>query len=471
MSGKVTLPDVAPIADAREYLPYIFSYMTMRHERFGALLYNPYLDVEIKLDPVETFIASYFNGKYSCDLIEMEARKKFGLKARESGVRLLLTMNRLSSIVALGFNDAPRRTHAARIIKNEFFPDGPYLSAPKMVTWETTYSCNLRCPHCYNDAGRPGGNELDTKRAFLLIDRLAEAGVLRLLISGGEPFLRPDILSILRKVSRTNIRLDIATNGIELPEKILEGLSNLPVFHVHVSIDGIGDKHDRFRGRKGAFDAALRNIQRLHEKDIAVSLSTTITKKNLGDLDSIIDLALELGCTGFFANAMLPAGRGRKNAGRYMLDESGYHRMYKTLVERGSELKDRLTISTDMCFPFLFSNAMVPGLSEGSMGCSAGYDTLCIGADGMAYPCHLLHDFPLGNVMEMDLRALWKDSPVLKDLRHTRKEDMSGQCRECRYAPGICHGGCRAAAYLEHGDLWEKDPTCFISSLDRTPGP
>jgi radical SAM protein with 4Fe4S-binding SPASM domain len=135
-------------------------------------------------------------------------------------------------------------------------------------------------------------------------------------------------------------------------------------------------------------------------------------------------------------------------------------------VERGKELKGRLAISTDMCFPFLFSNAAGDGRSEGSMGCSAGYDTLCIGADGMAYPCHLLHDIPLGNVLDTGLKSIWNGSAALNDMRLVRKEDMSGACQECRFAPGACRGGCRAAAYLEYGDLREKDPTCFVSLID-----
>ena len=151
------------------------------------------------------------------------------------------------------------------------------------------------------------------------------------------------------------MRLDIATNGVVLPEKILKGIRKLPVFHVHVSIDGIGKSHDRFRGHPGAFDSACKNIERLQKEGIAVSLSTTVTRQNLKELDRIIDLALDMGCSGFFANAMMPVGRGRISAGQFQLETEGYRQLYHTLVNRGDELHDKLTISTDMCFPFLFS--------------------------------------------------------------------------------------------------------------------
>jgi radical SAM protein with 4Fe4S-binding SPASM domain len=331
-----------------------------------------------------------------------------------------------------------------------------------MVTWEVTNACNLRCPHCYNKSGIASDSEINTQDAFSLIDMLADAQVLRLLITGGEPFLRPDIVPILRKASETKMRLDIATNGVVLPKKALNAMRELPVFHVHVSIDGIGEPHDIFRGKKGAYDEACKNIHRLIDENITVSLSTTVTKNNLYELEDIVELALDLGCSGFFANAMLPAGRGADNVDRFRMDTNEYKRMYKILVDKSKELKGRLAISTDMCFPFLFASAPVRTNSDGRMGCSAGLDTLCIGADGTAYPCHLLRDMPLGNILDMGIRSLWKDPPALRELRDLQKKDMKEPCHSCRFAPHPCVGGCRAAAYLEHGDLRAMDPTCFI---------
>lgn len=446
-----------------EHLPFIFSFITIRPERFGALVYNPHLDHELRLNPVETYIASLFNGHNSSIQVAKKTREHFELEEAESGKNVFKTMGKLSNAYALGFHDGIANARVTDPPLNRFAKSGPYLSAPRIVTWEISYLCNLRCPHCFTESGSAKNDELDTRSALSLVDKLAEAKVLRLLISGGEPFLRPDILTILRRIAKTNMRLDIATNGVELPEKILKGMRHLPVFHVHVSIDGIGKSHDRFRGHQGAFDAACKNIGRLQKEGIAVSLSTTVTRQNLKELDRIIDLALDLGCGGFFANAMLPVGRGRKNAGQFQLDTDGYRRLYQTLVDRGNTLQDRLDISTDMCFPFLFSPPPPNSKSTGHMGCSVGQDTLCIGAEGTVYPCHFLHDFPLGNLMDTDLKSLWKKSRVLQSLRDMQKQDMSGKCRLCAYAPDLCNGGCRAAAYLVHGDLKATDPTCFRS--------
>lgn len=448
---------------SNERMPFMFSFSTLRYERFGAIVYNPYLDAEIRLDPVQAYIAGLCNGSRSGRQIEIATRRHFGLEANESKKSVYQTLKMLSDIFTLGFCEEAKSSGVILPKVRKYSNGGPYLSAPRMVTWEVTNACNLRCSHCYNKSGVARDCELSLQDAFALIDKLADAQVLRLMISGGEPFLRPDIIPILRKASETKMRLDIATNGVVLPTKVLKAMRELPVFHVHVSIDGIGDTHDTFRGRKGAYEAACKNIRRLIDENILVSLSTTVTKENLDELENIMNLALDLGCSGFFANAMLPAGRGVDCVDRFKMNKSGYRRMYKMLVDKGKELMGRLAISTDMCFPFLLSDNPLENVSGGPMGCSAGLDTLCIGADGTVYPCHLLRDMPLGNIQDTSLKSLWKDPPALRELRDLQKKDMKEPCRSCRFAPYPCVGGCRAAAYLEHGDLRAMDPTCFVS--------
>ena len=101
------------------------------------------------------------------------------------------------------------------------------------------------------------------------------------------------------------------------------------------------------------------------------------------------------------------------------------------------------------------------------MGCSAGHDTLSVGADGTAYPCPFLQDFPLGKLLEVPLRDLWRDAPTLRALRALSKSDFEAPCRDCRFAPELCHGGCRAAAWLAHGSLLAQDPCCYRDVIDR----
>jgi radical SAM protein with 4Fe4S-binding SPASM domain len=286
-------------------------------------------------------------------------------------------------------------------------------------------------------------------------------------MSGGEPFLRPDLIDLIRHISTTKMRLDIATNGFHLPENRLRALRDLPVFQIQVSIDGIGRQHDQFRGKDGAFAAATRTIERLRDEGIVVSLSTTVTSQNVENFERIIDFALKMECSGFKAIPFLPAGRGRKNARSLMIDAEGYLRLCRILVKRSEELKGTLNISTETTFPFLLEKAPGNAPENGHMACSAGYDTLSIGADGTVYPCPFLRDFPLGNLLECSLYPLWKQDPILNTLRTIEKKDMWEPCKSCGYCQTTCRGGCRAAAYLVHGDFRACDPTCFKSIIQH----
>lgn len=446
-------------------IPFLYSFMTLRLERFGALLFNPYLGMEVELDPIEAYIAALCNGFNSCRQVEVAVQRRFCMGPQQCQKRIAETVEKLLRACSITFREGiearPRLPDTPIFSENS-----PYLSAPKNVTWDLTYACNLNCDHCLTASGRAWKNELTTQQALLLIDMLADVKVLSLSLSGGEPFLHPDILTLLRHIATTNMRVDIATNGVIMSDSILKALRDLPVFQIQVSIDGINGQHDRFRGQLGALKTACSTVHRLREEGIAVSISTTVTAENLNTLNHIIDLALKLGCSGFKAIPFIPAGRGRKNAERLKLDLKGYREFAKIIVERSRDLKGQLNVSTDTCFFFLLEPPPVTVCSNGPMGCSAGYDTLSIGADGTAYPCPFLHDFPLGNLMNCSLNDLWRDSPVLTVLRSLQKEDMDHSCRNCPYSPTLCRGGCRAAAYLEHGDLRAADPTCFLCLSD-----
>jgi mycofactocin biosynthetic radical S-adenosylmethionine protein MftC len=475
-TGKDAL--VRTTEDSR--LPALHSFITLRRERFGALLFNPYMGHEQALDPVDAYAAELFTGSYTLRQVASALECTFGLVPAASLARVEVLTDRLRAAMALGWR---RGVPAARVRLPDrpvFADDGPYLSVPKSVIWDLTYACNLRCPHCLTASGIAAGNELDTAGALALIDRLAEAKVLYLSLSGGEPLRRPDILTLLRHIAHTGMRIDIATNGVGIPDPVLEGLQRLPVFQVQVSIDGLGQEHDRFRGRAGAFAEVCRTVAALTAQEIVVSVSTTVTRENLDHLDGIIDLTLKLGCRAFKAIPFLPAGRGAANAQWLAVGPAGHLRLAQILARRQTELAGCMSISTESTFSFLLGapkaipariegagdgqsscESAVAGLSDGLMGCAAGHDTLSVGADGMVYPCPFLHNFPLGDLLAVPLAELWRTAPMLARLRGLSRHDLADPCRTCHYAATLCHGGCRAAAFFATGNVLGADPGCF----------
>jgi radical SAM protein with 4Fe4S-binding SPASM domain len=445
---------------AGNQLPALFSFITFRYENFGAILYNPFIPYEITLDETETFITGMFTGNYSIERIKREISENFKLTEAESEKRYNELFNKLNSKFCLHFvkgeaTDSPYYPGYSKLSGTT------YYSAPKSILWDITYSCNLNCSHCLTSSGNKSDNELTTKQVFSLIDKLVESKILNVTLVGGEPFIRPDIIEILNYLAATPIRTDISTNGVYMPERILKKLRDLPIFQVQVSIDGIGENHDNFRGKKGAFKKACDTITKLQKEGISTYISTTVTSKNIDDIERIIELAMELGCEAYKAIPFLAAGRGRINNEIYRLSKQDIFRLSKILVTKQKELEGKINIYSESTFEFLLNPVNSKPRENGYMICSAGYDILSIGADGTAYPCPFLHDFPLGNLMETSMEEIWQNSETLNYLRNIMKKDMTGECKSCQFAAEYCNGGCRAAAYLTNNSFTETDPSCF----------
>jgi radical SAM protein with 4Fe4S-binding SPASM domain len=447
------------IVHKEKQLPCLFSFITLRRESFGGIIFNPYLGLEKDLNNIEYFIAQLCNGQSSSLRIIDAVVEQFELSVDAAKKSVETTLVKLEQMPAIIYN---RGKELSRPPALDFsFVSLPFLASPKSVIWDVTYACNLKCPHCLTTSGKKALAELNTVEACELIDALAKAKVLYLSLCGGEPFLRPDILTLLQKISKTNMRVDIATNGVEFPAKIIQAIKKLPVFQVQVSIDGIKEQHDQFRGKRGAFAAACRTLKALNKIGIVSSISTTVTALNLNNLNQIIDLALEFGCWGFKAIPFVPAGRGKANAQKLKLDKEANRKFCEILLKRKQELAGKLNVVSETSFSFLFDPPQVLSPGCGNMVCSAGNDTLSIGADGTVYPCPFLRDFPLGNILKKPLNQIWQTAPTLNLLRNLKKEQIEGKCKTCEYAPGICRGGCRAAAYLATGSLRGSDPNCF----------
>lgn len=440
--------------------PNIFSFITLRKENFGAILFNPYLGIEQDLSFAGAYTALLCNGRNSCSQIITQLQKQFSLSRDQAVKEFESNLSVIDNMCALELFDSVNDQSVA--VEVDQFPSQSCLTAAKSVIWDVTYSCNLSCPHCLTNSGEKSLQELNTKQAVSLIDQLACQKVLYLSLSGGEPFLRKDICQLLKHISQTGMRMDVATNGLVLPEKILNCLKKLSVFQVQVSIDGIGASHDSFRGLKGAFTASCETLRKLKQEGIDISISTTATSQNLNELERIIDLAVNLGCCGFKAIPFLAAGRGKHYQKQLQLSKQQSLQFCQLIVRKSKELMGVINIATETSFSFLLDGQDYTTADlDGGMVCSAGYDTLSIGADGTVYPCPFLQEFPLGNLRHESLRNIWLNSKVLRTLRTLKKKDMCAECKSCSYASSLCSGGCRAAAYISSGSIRGKDPLCF----------
>ena len=190
--------------------------------------------------------------------------------------------------------------------------------ALRLVAWETTRNCNLACLHCRASATHgPFSDELDTQAAMRLLDQIAEVGQPIVILTGGEPLLRPDIFEIARYGTDQGLRMVMAPNGTLITETKVRQMIDAGIKRISVSLDGaVRESHDKFRGVEGAFDGALRGIKLAKDAGLEFQVNTTITKTNLAEIPLIQDLAVKLGAVAHHIFLLVPTGRGK-----YIVDQ------------------------------------------------------------------------------------------------------------------------------------------------------
>ncbi len=370
------------------------------------------------------------------------------------------------------FKDAYWRKGLASVIKGlaYFGVRKPFVpGAPFQVVWDITYACNLRCKHCYATAGKPLPDELTTEEAMDAIDKLDKFGVTIIAFSGGEPLVRKDFFDIARYAAEKGIYVAVATNGTLINEEIAKKLKEVGVGYVQISLDGIKETHDSFRGIKGAFDRTVQGIKNCVKEGLFVNVSMTVTKYNYKDVPAVVELCENLGVNWFMHYNFIPVGRG-KNIVESDITPEEREELLKFLYERNFKSNISL-LSTAPQFarvalqcqggiiPTHFYNLNagdgLRGLAEFIGGCGAGRFYFAIKANGDIQPCVF---FPLkvGNIRYDDLDKLWRENKVFEELRN---KDLIKSCGTCKYRY-VC-GGCRARAYNYFGDYLMPDPGCI----------
>lgn len=347
-----------------------------------------------------------------------------------------------------------------------------------VVVWNTTRTCNLRCIHCYsNSEAKKYEGELDTGEALTFIDHLAEFKVPVILFSGGEPLLREDLIELVTYARDKGIRATISTNGTLLSREKVAKLKDLGVGYIGVSLDGIGENNDRFRGREGAYAAALTGIRNCIEIGQRTGLRFTINKHNYSELNAIFDLIEAENIPRVCFYHLVYAGRGSK-----MVEEDITRQearlamdliMTRTLdFHRRGLQKEILTVDNhaDGVYLYMKLKEEDPARAQGVLDLlrlNGGNRTgIAIGAVdwyGNVHPDQFTQNHTFGNVRERKFGDIWTDTsqPVLAGLKN-RKPLLKGRCAACRWLD-ICNGNFRARAEAVTGDFWESDPACYLT--------
>lgn len=350
-----------------------------------------------------------------------------------------------------------------------------------VVVWNTTRTCNLKCRHCYSESeAKKYEGELNTREAFSFINDLAEFNVPVLLFSGGEPLIRPDFFDLASYAAQRGIRSTISTNGTLIDRDVAKTLKRIGVGYVGISLDGIGERNDFFRGKKGAFDDALRGIRNCLEIGQRVGLRFTINRHNYDQLSGIFDLIKEERIPRVCFYHLVYSGRGSA-----MMDEDLTHRETREaldlIMEKTRDFHRRgintevLTVDNhcDAIYLYLKLKQEDPAragevleLLKANGGNRTGIAIGEVDWHGDVHPDQFTRNHVFGNVRERKFGDIWTDMshPILAGLKN-RRPLLKGRCAECSWV-SLCNGNFRARAESVHGDFWAPDPACYLSDRE-----
>jgi len=337
----------------------------------------------------------------------------------------------------------------------------------RMVAWELTRGCNLACVHCRASSERgPYPGELSTEECFRVMDEIASISKPVIILTGGEPLLRPDIFDLARYGTDKGFRMVMATNGTLITEETIQKMKISGIQRISVSLDGpSAETHDAFRKVKGAFESSLKGIEFAKRGGLEFQINTTITQVNLLLIADILKLAVELGAVAHHIFLLVPTGRGKELQDQE-ISALDYEKTLNWFYEQREQVPLQLKAT---CAPHYHrilrqrakqeGKKITPkeyGLDAMTRGCLGGISFCFISHRGQVQPCGYL-ELDCGNMREKSFKEIWESSPVFLNLRNT--DGYKGKCGICEYRK-VC-GGCRARAYESLGDYMKEEPYCI----------
>ncbi len=358
-------------------------------------------------------------------------------------------------------------------------PLGPKRNPPgPVVIWNLIRRCNLTCKHCYSiSADTDFPNELSTEQMFAVMDDLKRFRVPVLILSGGEPLLHPDIFDIAQRAKAMGFYTALSSNGTLIDEHNIEPIAAVGFDYLGISIDGIGETHDRFRRKEGAFEAAMRGLRLCRDRGIKVGLRFTMTQDNATELPQLLHLMEMEKIDKFYFSHLNYAGRGNKNrkddvflnTTRWAMDllferaladvRNGRHTEFVT----GNNDADGVYMLhwVRAHYPEQASH-MRDKLAQWG-GNSSGVNVANIDNQGNVHPDTMWWNYNLGNVKKRPFSEIWMDTsdPIMAGLK-AQPRTLGGRCGRCVHFD-ICAGNTRVRALQLTGDAWAEDPACYLT--------
>ncbi len=354
-------------------------------------------------------------------------------------------------------------------------PAGP------VVIWNLIRRCNLTCKHCYSisgDVNFPG--ELSTDEIFAVMDDLKTFGVPVLILSGGEPLMRRDIFEISERAKAMRFYVGLSSNGTLIDAALADRIRDTGYDYVGISLDGIGETHDRFRRKAGAYDAALGALRLLRDRGVKVGVRFTMTADNADELPAMLDLVEREAFPKFYLSHLVYAGRGNKNRG----DDAAWSVTRAAMdmviarawdwVRAGRDIEIVTgNNDADAVYLLLWTARQKPERAAHLRaklaqwgGNSSGVNVANIDNLGSVHPDTMWWHYSLGNVRTRPFSAIWSDvsDPIMAGLKR-KPRAIGGRCGDCAFFD-VCGGNTRVRAMRITGDPWAEDPGCYLTDAE-----
>ena len=360
-------------------------------------------------------------------------------------------------------------------------PRSVMLGSGPVVIWNLIRRCNLACKHCYaTSADIDFAGELSTGEVFTVMDDLRSFGVSVLILSGGEPLLRPDIFEISARAKSMGFYVGLSSNGTLITENNISDIAAIGYDYVGVSLDGMRDTHDCFRRKQGAFDESIRGIRLCHDSGIKVGLRFTLTRDNAAELPDLLQLMRGEDIDKFYLSHLNYAGRGNRNRSSDL-----HHRMTRAAMDllfetcwqdvKNGVQREFVTGNNDADGVYLlqWADKHIPEHVETLRkqllrwgGNSSGVNIANIDNLGTVHPDTMWWDYSIGNVRQRPFSEIWQDTsdPLMAGLKASRRP-LEGRCAKCQHL-AICGGNSRTRAWQLTGNPWAEDPGCYLSDAE-----
>ena len=372
------------------------------------------------------------------------------------------------------FGDSLRYTDNAHKARN-----GVREGMGPVVVWNSTRTCNLKCRHCYMSSdAKKYQNELTTAEAKQFIDDLADFNVPVLLFSGGEPLIRSDFFELADYAAKKGVRPTLSTNGTLITPEVARKIKDIGVGYVGISLDGLREVNDKFRGKAGAFEAAMNGIKNCVAVDQRVGLRFTINHHNIEELENIFDFIEEENINRVCFYHLVYSGRGNQMMDEDVTAEES-RRAMDIIIRRTRDFEERglkkeiLTVDNHCDGVYMYLKALQEGKDELAQqikkyismngGNRSGMAFAEVDPLGYVHPDQFTQHHTFGNVRERKFGDIWQDTtnPIMAGLKD-RKPLLKGRCSKCKFLDN-CNGNFRTRAEARTGDFWESDPSCYLT--------